>query len=42
MVHADGEALIARLGGIDAEERATIRAEVRAEMEAAYGVPLCE
>ncbi|HWE61254.1 MAG TPA: ribbon-helix-helix protein, CopG family [Chloroflexota bacterium] len=42
VVHADGEALIARLGGINPDERAKIRAQVRAEMEAAYGMTLCE
>lgn len=41
VVHADAEALIAQLG-VSPEERAKIRAEVRAEMERAYGVSLCE
>lgn len=41
VVHADAEALIAR-AGLGAADRARIRAEVRAEMEGAYGVTLCE
>ena len=40
-VHADAEALIAPLG-VSREQRAQIRAQVRYEMEKAYGVSLCE
>ncbi len=41
VVHAEAEALIAQSGGVSLEQRAPIRAEVRAEMERAYGVTLC-
>ena len=41
VVHAEADAVIARLG-MSSEQRAQIRAEVRAEMEVAYGVSLCE
>ncbi len=40
-VHADAEALIAPLG-VSREQRTQIRAQVRSEMEKAYGVSLCE
>jgi predicted transcriptional regulator len=40
-VHADAEALIAPLG-VGPEQRAQIRAQVRREMEKAYGVSPCE
>jgi len=40
VVHTEGEALIAQVGGANDGERASIHALVRAEMEAAYGVSL--